>query len=77
MGPTYGYYQQPTKSWLIVKPEQEEEARRVFEETGVQINTRGGRHLGAVIGVEEYKEKYIRDAIEKWESEVFFSFPKS
>ena len=70
VGPKYGYYPQPTKSWLIVKPEQLDEARRIFEGTGVQITTEGERHLGAVIGAEEYKEKYVRDTIAKWVSEV-------
>ena len=60
VGPKYGYYPQPTKSWLIVKQEQLVKARTVFEGTGVQITTKGEQHLGAVIEAEEYKEGYIR-----------------
>ena len=71
-GPKYGYHPQPTKSWLIVKQEKLEEARRIFEETGIQITVEGERHLGAVIGGEEYKERYIRDTIKKWVSDVSF-----
>ena len=48
-GPKYGYYPQPAKSWLIVKPEKLDEARRISEGTGVKITTEGERHLEAVI----------------------------
>ena len=71
-GPKYGYHPQPTKSWLIVKQEKLEEARRIFEGTGIQITVEGERHLGAVIGGEEYKERYIRETIKKWVGEVSF-----
>ena len=69
-GPKYGYNPQPAKSWLIVKPEKVEEARRIFEGTGVQITVEGERHLGAVIGNEEYKQRYIHDTVMKWVNEV-------
>ena len=48
-GPKYGYYQETTKSWLIVKKEILEEARRIFADTNVQITSEGQKHLGAVI----------------------------
>ena len=49
-GSKYGYYQEATKSWLIVKEEILEEARRIFADTNVQIRSEGQKHLGAVIG---------------------------
>ena len=70
IGPMYGYLPQPTKSWLIVKTDKEEEARECFEGTGIQITVEGERHLGAVIGSEEYKEGYVRTIIEKWVNEI-------
>ena len=33
IGSNYGYYQHPTKSWLVVKESKLEEAVWVFEET--------------------------------------------
>ena len=70
IGPNYGYYQQPTKSWLIVKENKLEEAVRVFGGTNIQITTEGKRHLGAVIGTEENKKKYINDKISEWKKEI-------
>ena len=55
-GPFLGYYAKPEKSWLIVKPEHLKLAEEVFEGSGLQITTQGQRHLGAVIGSEDYKD---------------------
>ena len=39
IGENYGYYPQPTKSWLIVEQNKLEEAVRVFEGTNNQLST--------------------------------------
>ena len=44
-GPMLGYYPKASKSWLVVKPEKEEEARQMFEDTGVQITTEGRKRF--------------------------------
>ena len=36
----------------------------------MQITAEGERHLGAVIGSEEYKRGYVNEAVEKWVSEI-------
>ena len=69
-GPFIGYYAKPSKSWLIVKPEHKEYAEQVFAGTGLQITTQGQRHLGAVIGSEEYKDDYVTKQVEKWIGEL-------
>ena len=51
IGPSFGYFPQPKKSWLIVKPQFEEKIREIFQGTEIQISVRGERHLGAVIGL--------------------------
>ena len=68
--PNYGYYPQPTKSWLIVIENKLEEAVWVFGGTNIQIFTEGKRHLGAVIGTEENKKNYINDKIREWTKEI-------
>ena len=64
-GPLLGYYPKATKSWLIVKPEYLESAKEMFKGTGINITDHGRKHLGAVIGSEEYKREYIRDKVEE------------
>ena len=70
MGPKYGYFPLATKTILIVKEDQEEKAREVFGQTGISITTEGERHLGAVIGSEEYKQKFVENKISKWVNDV-------
>ena len=61
MGPKYGYFPLASKTILIVKENQEEKAKEVFGLTGITITTQGERHLGAVIGSDDYKVKFVED----------------
>ena len=63
IGPYFGYFPQPTKSWLIVKREHLSLATECFTGTNIQITTEGERYLGAVIGSEGYKESYCKGLV--------------
>ena len=69
-GPKYGYFPLPKKTILIVKPEHITEAERVFAGTNVKITKEGERHMGAVIGSNDFKEQYIADKVQKWIGDV-------
>ena len=65
-GKKYGYIVNGAKSWLIVKSrEQAEIAKRVFGHE-VNITLEGRRHLGAVIGSNDFKDQYCQEKVEKW-----------
>ena len=68
--PKFGYYPNARKSHLKVKPELADEAKKMFENTNVQISTNGQRHLGAAIGTQEFIEAYAEQKIEKWVNEI-------
>ena len=70
LGPKYGYYPNATKTWLIVKEGHLEEARTIFEGTGVAITAEGKRHLGAVIGTPTFVESYVRQKVAGWIHEI-------
>ena len=70
VGPSFGYFPQPKKSWLIVKPQFEEKIREIFQGTEIQISVRGERHLGAVIGSNEYRKEYCTKIVKKWTNEL-------
>ena len=40
LGPKFGYFLQPTKSWLIVKSNSSDKAVHIFKDTDIQNNTR-------------------------------------
>ena len=69
-GPIIGYTPNAEKSVLIVKPELYDRALEVFSDSGVIITKDGQRHLGAVIGTEEFKKEYVGEKVSEWVKEV-------
>ena len=70
IGDLYGYYVNKSKCWLIVKSEQmAEKAKQIFGEY-VKITTHGKRHLGAVLGSENYKREYCENLVDTWLNEL-------
>ena len=70
IGPPFGYFPKPSKSWLIVKPEFYDVAKAEFSGTNLQISTYGNKHLGAVVGSEVFKERYLEEKVESWMNEI-------
>ena len=69
-GKKCGYLVNGSKSWLIVKSDVlADEAKRVFGDE-VNVTTEGQRHLGAVIGSQEFKDQYCREKILRWKGEL-------
>lgn len=48
IGPEYGYYPDPPKTWLIVKEDSFSQANQNFQGSGTSITKEGKRLLGAV-----------------------------
>jgi len=66
-GPKYGYYPKASKTVLIVKNSEDLDlAQKAFSGTGIKIESEGERHLGAAIGSEVFKNKYVSDKVHKW-----------
>ena len=61
-GKFLGYNAKASKSWLIVKPE--------YLEYGQIVGIVGRRHLGAVVGSKEFKEKYVETLVNSWVEEI-------
>ena len=70
IGPQFGYFPNAGKSCLIVKPEKELIAKKLFEGTNLKITVTGQRHLGAVIGSNTDKERYVKEKVTEWIKEV-------
>ena len=66
-GPAYGYFPKAVKTHLIVKsPELLERAEEIFGRDGVHVTTEGERHIGAVIGSRDFKERYVKNKVNKY-----------
>lgn len=70
IGPLFGYHPNAAKTCLVVKEEKEEEAKCVFQDTGICITTEGKRHLGAAIGSSSFVERFVSKKVDEWSEEV-------
>ena len=69
-GPKLGYFPNPRKSVIIVKPEKLEQAEELLRGSGIRVTKDGERHLGAVVGSETFKEDYIKVKVNEWTKEI-------
>ena len=65
VGPSYGYFANPGKTWLIVKDDHLPRATELFADTGVNITTEGKRHLGAALGPRPFVRRYVEAKVNK------------
>ena len=63
IGPKYGYFPKPTKSYLIVKRKKLMEAQNEFAKSRVNITAEGKRNLDEVIESTEYHDEYVKDLV--------------
>ena len=70
LGPKFEYFPEPSKSWIIIKSWLLQKAVSEFQDTGVRITEDWKRHLGAVIGTEDYREEYMIEKINQWSAEI-------
>ena len=70
-GKKFEYYVNESKSWLIIKNTNHlDHAQNIFKDTGIKITCEGKRHLGAVIGSEDFKSEYVCEKITNWTREI-------
>ena len=61
-GPDFGYFPNPSKTWLITKEGFNDVGISSFASTGVSITSDGRPYLGAAIGSVEYVKNYVKSA---------------
>ena len=65
IGPKFGYFPKAKKSFLLVKQQYHSNAQKIFKDSNVKITVTSQRHLGAVIGSIDYKNKFVNEKIAK------------
>ena len=63
-GPMFGNFPKPSKTWVIVKPEHEEEAKRAFP--NLKVTSIGQRYLGSFIGTNEGMLDFVEEKVNEW-----------
>ena len=69
-GPDFGYFLNPAKSVLVVKPDDYDEAVQLFDGTGIHITATGNRYLGSAIGTPAFVEDYVHEKARDWCGQV-------
>ena len=59
IGPKFGCYPKPTKTWLVVKSCASEKVESVFLGTKIKITTEAHRYLGRSVSTRKFKDLYI------------------
>ena len=69
-GPQLGYFPEASKSWLVVKPSFENEAKQIFLGSGVKITSEGRKYLGSPIGNKSFVDSFVSDLVADWKKEL-------
>ncbi len=69
------YHPKPSKTWLIVKEEFVDLAKRLFPDLTsksgeLNITTEGHKYLGSYIGTKEGKTEFMKKQIQSWEDDI-------
>jgi hypothetical protein len=65
LGPAFGYFPNPTKTWIITKEDHHEKAITLFSDSGINITQDGRPYLGAAIGSESYIAEFVSAKVTK------------
>ncbi|KAL5486419.1 hypothetical protein EMCRGX_G018891 [Ephydatia muelleri] len=60
VGPSYGYFVNAVKTWLITKEETHTRALDIFKDTQIRITKEGKPHLGAALGTSSYIIEFVK-----------------
>ena len=63
IGPKYGYFSKPPKSYLIVQENKYMEAQGLFASLRVNVTAKEKTQLCAVIRSIEYRDAYVKDLV--------------
>ena len=70
LGPSFGYYANARKTWLITKEQHLSQARELFQDAEVNITSQGRPYLGAALGSEEFSDQFVKEKVKEWQEEL-------
>ncbi len=66
IGPGFGYFANPSNTWLVVKESKLEDATATFAGSGVNITCSVRPYLGAAIGSDLFVKEYVEAKVTSW-----------
>ncbi len=70
LGPAYGYFVNPSKTWLVTKDGYAGLASDVFSDTNVNLTAAGRPVLGSPIGTAAFISSYVKEKVQEWVEEL-------
>ena len=70
IGPSFGYYPNAGKTWLVTKEEHLQVAQELFATHRINVTTRGHQYLGSAIGDENFLDAFLQRKVQKWVSQI-------
>ena len=65
-GPKFGYYPEPTKAWLAVKPYALQRTTKISYGTKIKITKEGHRYLEGTVGTEKFPYTFMEEKVTEW-----------
>ena len=69
-GPRYGYFPNASKTFLLVKQHKLDQAKELFDRTGIQITVEGRPYLGRALGTEAFVTEILKAKVAGWTKEI-------
>ena len=66
LGPSFGYFPNASKTWLVTKEGLQDTADSIFSNTGVNVTVNGRPYLGAALGSQEYVTGQVESKVNEW-----------
>ena len=66
LGPIYGYFVNPSKTWLVVKEDLYDDAQRLFQDTDIKITIIRKSYLSSTIGIDTFKDSFVSKKVNEW-----------
>ena len=70
IGPSYGYFVNLAKSWLVTKDDHLLTASDLFGDTNVNITSEGRSVLGSPIGKPSFIESFVNEKVQEWTNDI-------
>ena len=70
IGPSFRYYPNAGKTWLLTKEDHLHVAQELFAAHKIDVTTSGHQYLGSAIGDESFLDTFLQRKVQKWISQI-------